>query len=192
MLTCSFPPSTFHLQLVVRYKKTKSCQQQQQQQQKLPTGNWLTLKGSTSQVRKLLFVFCSSFLSLPPSLSSAATCSCLGHCWAFCCYYNCCNNCRSPKPGPGRRPAQSSILITYAIYLLPCRKYCAIVYCASTTRSKKEQETGEGGQKWFNMRLWSYFSFHNWLASYGHAMQAAFAGAVQVRFDAFKRFSICN
>lgn len=80
VLTCPFPLSTFHLQLAVRYKKTKSCQQQQQ---KLPTGNWLTLKGSTSQVRKLLFVFCSSFLSLPLSLclsSSAATCSCLGHC----------------------------------------------------------------------------------------------------------------
>lgn len=69
VLTCPFPLSTFHLQLVVRYKKTKSCQQQQQQQQKLPTGNWLTLKGSTSQVRKLLFVFCSSFLSLSLSRS---------------------------------------------------------------------------------------------------------------------------
>lgn len=65
VLTCPFLLATSHLQLVVRYKKTKSCQQQQQ---KLPTGNWLTLKGSTSQVRKLLFVFCSSSSALSLSV----------------------------------------------------------------------------------------------------------------------------
>lgn len=116
--------SMFHMQLVVSRIK-KQLQQQQQyeqelqkqkgcQQQQLATGNWLTLKGSTSQVRNFCFVLVFLFVLFVLFLLF------------FCCCCNCCYNCRRPESW-SPRPAQSSILITYAIYLLPYRKYCAIV-----------------------------------------------------------------
>lgn len=58
--------------------------------------------------------------------------------------------------------AESSILITYAIYLLPSPGNIVQLCCSCSLRMWRKGWPGKGGVagQWrFNVRLWSYFSF---------------------------------